>query len=51
MHKRYSGIRGERTYANQQTDIAKDCTDIELNGNYLEIVEKFYYLGGTLREL
>ena len=44
MHKRYSGIRGEMTYA-------KDCTDIELNGNYLEIVEKFYYLGGTLREL
>ena len=41
VHKRCNSIRGKlkegsafkcQTYANQQTDIGKDCSDIELNG-------------------
>ena len=33
---------------NQQSHIA-DCLGIELNGHFQEIVEKFCYLGDTIR--
>lgn len=32
----------------QLTCIAEDCPVIELNNQYLEIVEKFCYLGNTI---
>ena len=50
MHKRCSGIRGKlkedikyksQTCASQQTDKTADCPGIELNAQFLEIVEKF----------
>ena len=50
LHSRRSGIRGKlkegskykrQTCANQQTDIAEDCPDTELNDQSLEIMEKF----------
>ena len=56
-HKRCSGIRGKleedckfkfQTYANQQTDIAQDCSCIELNSQPLEIVEKFCCIGDII---
>ena len=34
--------------ANQQTNIAEDCPGVELNNQSHEVVEKFYYLGGTI---
>ena len=34
--------------ANQQVNIAEDCPGIELNGQSLEIVEKFFYLVGYI---
>ena len=55
VHKRCSGIRGKlkvdskfkcQTCMNQQMDIAEDYPGIELHGQSLEIVEKFY-LGDT----
>ena len=57
VHKRCSGITGKlkensnykrQTRSNQQTDIAEDCQDIELNGQSLEIVEKLCDVGHTL---
>ena len=37
-----------QTCVDQRTDVA-DCSGAELNGQSLEIVEKFYYLGDTMR--
>ena len=36
------------TCGNQHTDIAGDCPAIELNGQSLEIVGNFCYLGSTI---
>ena len=56
VHERCSGIRGKlkedgkfkcQTCANQQTDIAEGCPGTKLNGQSLEIVEQFCYLGDT----
>ena len=58
MQKRCSGIRGKlkedsrfvcKIYANQQTEIVEDFPGTELNDQSLEIVEKFCYLGTTIR--
>ena len=32
---------------NQQIDIVEYCTDIGLNGQFLDILEKFCYFGDT----
>ena len=59
VHKRCSGIRITpppprnskfkcQSCANQQVNIAEDCPGIELNGQSLEIVEKFCYLVGYI---
>ena len=32
----------------QQTDIVEDCSDIEFNGQSLEVVRTFYYLADTI---
>ena len=56
VHKRFSGIRGKlkkdskfkcQTCANKQIHIAEDCPGIEMNGQSLEIVEKFCSRGDT----
>ena len=58
VHKRCSGIKGKlkedgefrcHTYANEETDIAKERTCLWLNGQSLEILEKFCYLGETIK--
>ena len=56
VHKICSSIRGKLkenskvkclTYANQHTGMAEDFLGIELNGQCIEIVEKFCYHGDT----
>lgn len=37
-----------QTYANQLTDIAGNCPGIELNGQSLKMVKKFYCLRDTI---
>ena len=58
LHKRCGCTRGKlkedskfrcQTYANQPTEIAKDCPNMVLNRQSLEIAEKFSYLGVTIR--
>ena len=34
--------------ANKQTDTTEDCRGIEFNGQFLEILGKFFYLGDTI---
>ena len=57
MHNKCNVIRGKlkkdsklkcQACANQQTDIAGDFPGIELNGQSLEIVEKFCHLDDTI---
>ena len=57
MHKRCGDIKGKlkddskikcQTSANYQTDIPEGCPGIKLNCQYLEIGEKFCYLGDTI---
>ena len=36
------------SHTNQQTDIAEDSSGIQLNGQSLEIVSEFCYLGDTI---
>ena len=57
MHKGCSAIRSKlkeeskfkcQTCANEQTGIAEDCPGIELNGHFLEVVEKLCYFGNTI---
>ena len=57
MHKECSGIRGKleehskiiyEICAIQRTDITEDCLDVKLNGQSLEIMEKFYCCGNTI---
>ena len=57
VHKKYSAGRAKlkedknfkcQVFANQQTNIAEDCPSIESNGQSLEIIEMFCYLGGTI---
>ena len=45
--KEHSKFRCQ-TYANQSTEIAKDCPNIVLNGQSLESAENFSYLGVTI---
>ena len=57
MHRIRSGIRGRlkedskfkyHKCANQPTDVAEDCPGIKLNGQSLEIAEKYCYLHNTM---
>ena len=58
IHKRFCGIKGElkedsefeyQTCAIEETDIPEECPGIQLNGQSLEIVEKFCYCSHEIR--
>ena len=57
VHRIWSGIRGTlkedskfkyHKCASQPTDVAEDCPGIKLNGQPIEIVEKYCYLHNTI---